>query len=644
MDTTVLQLKEDNEYLELKIKYIQSVGTIFRQKITLLLREVLRARSDGPALTSALEGLMDEISAAEDTTTKTKDQLSKPSLAVDGADYWRDQFLSLMRDTKPTSLADAQHLCNILQEKNLIAVREANLRREYALLEGKYNALRAQLQDVLTNKAVSAEDAVRELYRMKVEALEKELTPEAAEHRTNQLRQYDEANARLEAQNKVLRLRISELKEKLNRLETADTGVESSQQRIEQLLSEVKLLKSEVAVKDAEIRRHVADLLHAERNIELREQNLLRTSGKITALEAEANFALKEAMADTDTLEVAFLQRTVDTFELHSRRMEKENATLVSRVRELEDTVASQSGEILTLKAQLEGCLRCGATNKRTLETIEIEREQRQSHRQLAEELNGKLSATVEALSQIHCIREMSMQMSRLHSDLSNIESKDQNIKKLRDLLDSQKRLIDAFREELNRCCKFQVPPNPTFFEDSYATASLHGGRVDSFLKEVVVRQQGDWSEVRDVVSGKLRYLTLNPTGTPFEPKAPLPVAPEPEPEPVKPAPPSPKKLSKASTPSSVSPGPDPKHNPPPAEEQLQAASVPSPAAIEEPSPAPSQTNQNPNPAEHQTQEEGVEPQTPPPSHPQPDHHVPEPEPFSPGSPPNDLGVEFDNL
>ena len=566
----LLQLQEENEYLDLKIKYIQSVATIFRQKVGLLLRELIQGRSDGAALADALEGMMGEMDVAEDPTTKSRAELKKPSLAVDGADYWRDQFLSVMKDTKPSSLQDAQSLCDILQEKNAIAVREAALRKEYRMLEQRYNSTKASLKEVLESKAITAEEALQELYRQKLRDLEDSSTVESIAAKQEELVLLKEENVRLQTQNKILRVRCAESKKALHEFQVADSGVEAYQKRFEELTKEMKSLRVALASKDADVRRYEADVLHLQRDVALREQGTIRANGKISALEAEATFALKDGVADTDTQEIAYLRRHVDTFELHVRKLEHQLASLCSERDELQQTVSAQSLEIKALSTEIEARRRAHQTLEKINAEAQLDKAQRTAHRTAQEEFEMRMGTALKEVSEVHNIRSLVAQLQGIRSDLDKLDLHRQQSEQFERQLNEARRVVTAITAELNRCQKFSAFPDVHGLASTIVDAGIPGARAP-LLREVELRREGDWREVRDTISGSVIYIKSSPTGTPFEPK---PIRPRSDEKPVDTPPPS-------SPPAVSAVSPPPVASPPPKPETEKADTFTSPAAGE---------------------------------------------------------------
>jgi myosin heavy subunit len=521
----VATLREETAYLELKLKYVQSVSTIFRQKVAVLLRDVwgspqrqsrvaATASSDVSAeqVHHALRELMSEMESAEKASPA-------PSLAhTDRGDYWRERFLRAMEDTRPTSLQEAQTLCGLLQERNETADREEELRRQYDVVKAELLKMKESYLRVLDNKAMSAEEAVVERYKHK-EAELLALRPTGATAADEHLDALQQQAQRLEQKNRVLRLRNAQAAKDLDaqRKAAEDERHEHSVQLTE-LVETAKELRAKCALRDADARRAEAGRAIAERSVVLKDATIERLESKIAALELEVAAVLKEGTGNLATNEAAILRRQMDSFELKLRDMEaalRHRDDVVERL-ERESDVLRET--IDAQKLQIDAKQRLADTFAKRLQALSINTVQREDHAAMLRTLDQRMHQAVTDIAARQNPAELAENVRSLQVEVTKLESLKKTLEAKEEQNTHLTKAVEAFRAEFARCVKLNRAPNLDFVDTEIVKSTLAGTGALATRGEVVLRSEGKWKEVRDLASGQLFYVTEDATATPFKP------------------------------------------------------------------------------------------------------------------------------
>ena len=178
--------------LRRRLRYLQTVSTVFRQKVSLLLRECSNAfpSSGDTNATSELQKwyktALAEVSKAEGDIPEMSD-LDLSALNGGGV---QDQLLPVNKQKGSTvtppyqrteeskeSIRKAHHLCVILQEKNDAKAKEFALGVKLEALQKEHTALLQKFNRLLDTQGTGtgAAAAVRELYEKRVHELEQQL-------------------------------------------------------------------------------------------------------------------------------------------------------------------------------------------------------------------------------------------------------------------------------------------------------------------------------------------------------------------------------------------------------------------------------------------------------------------------------------
>lgn len=597
-DSEVDQLREDRQYLELKLKYVQSVNTVFRQRVSVLLRDTWGNSRSADSLPEgsnerALHQMMSELEQAEQHSPSPR---SLASATADRAEYWRERFLQAMEETRPSSLKEAQTLCTLLQEKNEMTERERQFKVQYEVLHNEYQKMQDNYMRALSDKAMSAEDAVKELYKAKEAALLSTSPEQGVIAMRDSLEAARTEGHKAEQRNKVLRLRVAELRKELAAVKLASTDSLSKHAAdVEQLTAATRELRAVVAERDAECRRLDAGRAIAERNVVLKDNTIVRLESRIAACEKEAEAALKEGIAAVDTNETEQLRRQIDSFELHMRDQEREAAALRATISAKNRDIDTLNEELEAMKLKAEARGKIADSYQRQIETMTVEAQQREMHLAALEQLDTRLHAAVQDLHSRQTTSELTQNLVAMNNHVAKLESMKKSLEAKTAAFKRLEQDAEALRNELVRAAKLKRPPNVDFIEsDVVVKESEDDVSADDLAKlprrghaqEVLLRAEGSWREIRDVASGSVFYLTTDPAKTPFAPKK---VVPSPKGAHTRSEPASPAPLAKPPTPrpgdSKVpgSPGPASRGQSTPSDRDGRASPASAPSAAADP-------------------------------------------------------------
>jgi hypothetical protein len=521
-------MDDDREFLELKLKYVQSVGTIFRQKIGLLLHDLLANRT-GDDHISALRKLVNEMDSMESPSDEKNDS----------ADYWRERFLQSMEESRPSSLREAQTLCGILQERSDLQTRERDLARKLTTTEAELQKMKESYMNLLDAKAMTAEDALIERYKAKEADLVR-IDPESGRSfAVAEAEQLRGELMHLSQKGKLMRLRNEQLRKQLEdcRLSALAAHDEHTAQLAE-LVATVNDLRANCAVRDAAARRAESDRAAATHTVILKEHTISRLEARVSALEKEVEAALKEGAANATTTETSILRRQIDSFELKIRNLEadlseraKENERLQSEAYTLRETIASKD-IVIDAKSKLADLL------SKRLETLSLADQQRDCHTTMLHCVEERMSAAISDVATRQSPVSLTSELTRMIDGIQSLHSQKIALEAKKNDVVALQEEISAYKSEMEKSVKLQRAPNLDFVESEVVRKHLQMLSGETSGSDRTLRMMGSWCEVRDVASGKLMYITTDVSQTPFKPAKLRSIEPAQPPPPPPPPPP----------------------------------------------------------------------------------------------------------
>ena len=532
------ELIERNRNLELKLRYVQSVNTIFRQRVGVVMQgltaKVVELQAAAGASPSGVAASVSSLFAVGDDASTNSD--TSPVNAE--VSYWQDRFVDAMSNVQPISQSEVETLCRLIRDK-----------------VNRDNGTGVAASPGAAHGSPSG--------------------AHAAHAHATELSELREHLAQSEARNKSLFHRISDLR----RREAAAAAATSDQNvtltgEVATLAGTVRELRARLAEQEALNRRLGGELAVLRSDKQLQMQHLSRMQGMCAAVMRESQCAVNEGLAATQMNETALLKRQMDTFELVLRKTEQDLTVAKRRAEEKDALLAEKDRELMSLQMRLD-------SKEKTLELYRArcdamatsEKEQREEQVRSMSSLRGRLGEAVGELEGAYTSKSIAAGLDKVQAETSKFAASRSSGDALHAQLETLRKQYAALSEELTLCAKQgRVPRTQVIAAES---ARVLVGQAQ-FPREAVLRTDGAWREMRDLNEGSVFYVTTAIANTPFDPArlsgAAAPVAPAA-------APPSP---VAASSPKAAAAAASPK-----------AQAIPTPprdAPLEPPSPPPAAT------------------------------------------------------
>ena len=482
-DSVVEDLKEQVVLLQRRIKYIQSVGTVFRQKIALIVRECARNPNlAGNELQRLYSQALGEISQVERDIENSSGGAREASVQQSGAvDYSYNSFVVAGKTPRTAQAKEdvrkAHHLCMILQEKNELKEKELALRRSVEEYKTKYEDLEARHKRLLELQSSSigggsgsgaqqaAHVAQRELYESRIHELEEQLittktdlvklkssgagtfsallssgvddavdgSSSAAGAASGAAAAVPQDVATLQKQNLYLRSRIQKLKDDVQTLKASSVGSTIQlQQSLDSLLSKIDEQNKKIEAQNGTIRTLEHERVALHRDLSgLRQQHEMLT--KHVALSSEAqrrqpsvgenSHHSSAAADDASTLRVA-----INEYQQQIAQLEASVTSLRDQLREERRLNNDKSLEIRSLGVQIHGL-------RSKIDTLQTHEEQRQLQQTVVHDVQSRIVAALHEIQESQNASQLSVRVQEMSERLKTLETVEMQLRQKEDQL-----------------------------------------------------------------------------------------------------------------------------------------------------------------------------------------------------------------
>jgi len=538
-DGVEARLQSEVDFLTKKIKYLQSVSTIFRQKIALIMRECSKNPNSFPEYHRMYAKVVGEITKAEEAVAGG--DLSGAATAIDGTELVQftgasGHHASVGRSgtdvqAKRDSIDKAHQLCRILAEKNELKQKEVEMRRKYDELVEKYedvNERHTRLIELQSSGGGIAK-AQLEAFKAREAALEKaliEAKSEAARAAVGGNNDTSLGTASLAdgvafasdsthaKQNQLLKARVEKLKQELaKQTEDAQEGSKRLQLSVETLAAQLHSTRRELEGRDLVVRRarkerdDMAQELTRERGL----TQLLQS--KVDAMEAEITHthrrgggggdasALSEAGRGTVVSSTAAgggapgadVEAAVEVYRGKLEAAEGRAHALQDKLWKMETEAHQKDVEIQGLGAQLKAL-------RGRVEAFEGEIDQRQTQRAMVEDVERRMLDAVRAIQQSQTTTALSDQMTGISGQLQRLEGLELQLRQKEDLLALSEDELSQLRQTHAELLDALSAVSSLFMELPKSVASLERLVIEHAEYRAELHAKADAREPPDVV------------------------------------------------------------------------------------------------------------------------------------------------
>lgn len=555
------ELIERNRNLELKLRYVQSVNTMFRQRVGVLLQalttklaeiqlnnNMINASASSPSvppfdinLSSLLNTVNDSASLIQyqqqhvDAASirnsfspqsmrsesggagNTNNSSSGSFFAQSEVAYWQDRFIDAMSNIQPISQSEVETLCRLIREKvdrdALIHQQDKQIRTLQQQQEQQEQQKRSSANGSNNNNnsiKTYADDVADEVAALRQQLAASDARCKSLNHRLAEMRRKEhEAEAQKAAQNLDL---------------THEVG---------SLAGTVRELRARLAEQEALNRRLTTEVssLCSDKNLQL--QHLSRMQGMCAAVMRESQCAVNEGLAATQMNETALLKRQLDTFELVLRTTEQELAHSKKLLDEKDSQLTEKEREVQALQLRLESKEKTMDLYRQRCERMATqEKEQREEHLRAMNLLKSRLGDAVGELEGAYTTKDIGHGLQKMTTSADRIAALSTQLTDMQRKYATLRSCFAALSEELTLSSKQGRPPNLESVtaeearvlitrDDSAKSAGSADDSSNVIIKvprEKVLRSEGTWREVRDLNEGSVFYVTTKIDGTPFDP------------------------------------------------------------------------------------------------------------------------------
>jgi hypothetical protein len=481
-------LQGENEHLSVRLRYLLTVGDVYRKKIRLIMAvpDTHRRHED---LSAALLAMQQAETAPVSASTlhhvllDTNRSIVSDETDAGASEYWRDQFLGLVKDT--TNIDDAVLVRRLVSEKEALVAKLRAAEKETEQARQRCDVL----EETIVRRSHEVKTAERQVAEQIVAAL-----------------QHEQSSAESMAQ-RDFRRRSAAMQAKLNRAEdNIRQQAESFEGIVAALRLEVEKQKAAVddlqgKLKEATARacRAEADLCSAQLFTEKLQAN---TRGAEAAAAASARAAVESGAAASER--EASLRAQL-------RELMKKNADLQhelnrSQERHSKDalTVSSLRNRISSLEASV------AAASPAGVNPIEAAASG-------PENMLDRLSRAVQSVE----TQNFSLGgLKELTAQLGALESSRRDAAAFQERAGVLQRQLGCIRDECVRASKLQ---RPEFLHPDNLQRALLAMNLppldDVGQREVLLGERDGFRMLRDVASGDVFFVTTNPLDTPFGPQ-----------------------------------------------------------------------------------------------------------------------------
>jgi hypothetical protein len=543
------ELIERNRNLELKLRYVQSVNTIFRQRVGVLLQALTTKLAEVQVVAAAsdmkhhyeinLDNLLNSVndsarlveyqhhldarnnnsSVARTTNNNNNATASSSSFSHSEVAYWQDRFIEAMSNIQPISQAEVETLCRLIREK---------VDRDSLIQQQQKQIRELQHQQQLLSSSSKKEDSSSSVGRTSRSALAANYGEEVADEIIALREQLKTSEARCKSLNfRLAELRKhqidSESQKSISNLDlTHEVGV---------LASTVKELRARLAEQEALNRRLVTEVngLRSDKNLQL--QHLARMQGMCAAVMRESQCAVNEGLAATQMNESALLKRQLDTFELVLRKTEQELTKCKKIVEEKENQLMEKEREVQSLQLRMDSKEKTLELYKARCEKMATsEKEQRDEHLKAMQLLKSRVGDAVQELEGAYTTKGITAGLEKVATTTEKISILSTSLVDLQKKYNSLRACFAALSEEVTLAAKQNRVPRQELIIAEEARVLVLGeekkggdenenvAQVVKVPREKILRTDGNWKEIRDLNEGSVFYVTTAITDTPFNP------------------------------------------------------------------------------------------------------------------------------
>jgi hypothetical protein len=523
------KLQTEVDFLQKKIKYLQSVSTIFRQKIALIMRECSKDPHSFPEYHRMYAKVLGEVTKAEEIVG-TGDFSALSFAAVAGVD---STSLTTGRSAETSEkrreeVDKAHQLCRILQEKNEIKQREVDLRQKYDALLGQYEDIcerHTRLVELQSTGGGGVAQAQLELFRSKEAALEKALMDartDLARVKSGQQQGGNESatsladgvafasDATAVKQNNLLKARVERLKQDLAaQQEATERQNRQMQLNIETLVAQLHSTKRQLETNELGMKRlraekaELAQEVTRERGMQqLLQDQLANMEAQVTHLQAFARGGGGDMDTRTDGSEMRFRPKggdaaeltEVDVYKAKVRDLESSRTKLQEELWRVEADGAQKDIEIASLGAQIRAF-------RARVEAFEKDADQRQVQRAMVEDVERRVMDAVTAIHTSQTTSALADQMSGINSQLQRLEGLELQLRQKEDMLAMAEDELSQLRHTHGELLQSLHAVSSLFMELPQSTASLERLVIEHGEYKLELHRCADAREPPDVVS-----------------------------------------------------------------------------------------------------------------------------------------------
>ena len=451
-------MRDEVTFLQRKLKYLQSVSTIFRQKIALIMRECSKNPQSFPEYHRMYTKVLGEVTRAESEFE------AAPTPATDDAAAGAAKASNARSD-----VSKAHQLCLVLQEKNDLKKKDVEQRAQLEQLQKKYDEVceRHTRLVELSSTGGGTQAAQHELHDKRVAELERALLEARAEIMRMQvaadrrggsvstsdataevLTQYVGAEqGSLLKQNNMLKARCTKLKEELaSALEGGVQKAADMGRNVDVLAAQVKQLKGELDDRQLLVRQAQGEKLEVAKELvhQRKTEELLRA--KVAALEAELDQLLRggggaaapptsgDRVTAHDTQSTTVGGGAADGHFTDAEQQAKLGAAeaeveqLRGLVATLQAAAQQKDVELASLGAQIKSF-------RARMDHTEALKEQAQVQQTMVEDVQRSLLGAVSQIQESQTTQTLSQQMGLINEQLQRLESLELQLRQKEDLL-----------------------------------------------------------------------------------------------------------------------------------------------------------------------------------------------------------------
>lgn len=552
------ELQKEVVFLQKRVQYLQSVGAVFRQKVSFILRDCARVPQMGQAeLQHLYATTMAEVAKAEHDMNQGGPEGAFIGQA-DGepAGDMTSLFKALQRTPSAREDVRKAHLiCVALQEKNDIKEKEMNLRREHTVLQDKYNELSERHKRVVLQQNMgmtsgnagvqNAVAAVKDLYESRVRELEENLLRITTEN-SNLKRELgredshtinnkatpaggddDDAaamvappsssslatNAAVESlvkQNHLLKARLNKLKEDLHSMKQQSVGsTMQMNESLDSLLAKISEQEAQMREKDTLIMQLTSEKRELAKECVTHRTQVDMYVRQLQLFVKDSDVAqLSNARkADHNKGEADSLSSAVEEYLQQIFQKDEVIQSLSQQLRGEKQAHEEKQLEVRALGVQLE-------TFRAKLDALQAQQQQRDVQQTMVRDMHQRLFSAVETIQATQNTAALTMKLDELSAKLRSMETVDLQLRQKEDEIVILKDDLERISEERAELLKALTSISVMFMDFPRSVAEVEHMMVELTEFKAEVERCAQQHAVPDLlrVEGRveLRLLEQN--------------------------------------------------------------------------------------------------------------------------------------